>query len=262
MSFPILQVDAFTDAPFSGNPAAVCILPASVDAGWMRRVAEEMNLSETAFLVKQEDGYGLRWFTPVSEVDLCGHATLASAHVLWEEGYLGVDETAIFHTKSGVLTCERKEGWIEMNFPVLRQAPAAPPEGLVEGLGLTPRYVGKNELDYLVEADSEAALKAVAPDFHLLETVPMRGCIVTARADDPVYDFVSRFFAPGLGVDEDPVTGSAHCCLGPFWAERLEKEEFTAYQASERGGVVRLRILGDRIVLGGKAVSVVRGELL
>ena len=262
MSFPIVQVDAFTDTPFSGNPAAVCILPAQVDEGWMQRVAAEMNLSETAFVVKQEDGYGLRWFTPMSEVDLCGHATLASAHVLWEKGHLDSDETVIFHTKSGVLTCEQKNEWIEMNFPITRESPAAPPDALVEGLGLMPRYAGKNEFDYLVEADSEAAIRALAPDFQVLQTVPMRGCIVTARSDDPRYDFVSRFFAPGLGVNEDPVTGSAHCCLGPFWAKRLKKEQLTAYQASARGGVVRMRILGDRIVLSGKAVTVLQGDLL
>lgn len=262
MSFPIIQVDAFTDTPFSGNPAAVCILPTQVDEGWMQRVAAEMNLSETAFVVKQEDGYGLRWFTPLSEVDLCGHATLAGAHVLWEEGHLGTDETVIFRTKSGVLTCEQKDEWIEMNFPISRESPAAPPEALVDGLGLTPRFVGKSEFDYLVEADSEAAIRALTPDFQLLQTVPMRGCIVTARSDSPEFDFVSRFFAPGLGVSEDPVTGSAHCCLGPFWAKRLKKEELTAYQASARGGVVRMRILGDRIVLGGKAVTVMKGDLL
>lgn len=262
MSFPIIQVDAFTDTPFSGNPAAVCILPAQVDAQWMQRVAAEMNLSETAFVVKQEDGYGLRWFTPMSEVDLCGHATLASAHVLWEEGHLGSDETVIFHTKSGVLTCEHKDEWIEMNFPISRESPAAPPKDLVEGLGITPRYVGKTEFDYLVEADSEATIRALAPDFQLLGKISMRGCIVTARSDDPRYEFVSRFFAPGVGVNEDPVTGSAHCCLGPFWAKRLKKEELTAYQASARGGVVRMRILGDRIVLSGKAVTVLQGDLL
>ncbi len=262
MSFPIVQVDAFTDTPFSGNPAAVCILPAQVDAQWMQRVAGEMNLSETAFVVEQEDGYGLRWFTPVSEVDLCGHATLASAHVLWEKDHLGSDETVIFHTKSGILTCEQKDEWIEMNFPITRESPAVPPEALVEGLGLMPRYVGKSEFDYLVEADSESTLRALAPDFQLLRTIPTRGCIVTAQADDPEYDFVSRFFAPGLGVNEDPVTGSAHCCLGPFWARRFKKEELTAYQASARGGVVRMRILGDRIVLGGKAVTVLQGDLL
>ena len=262
MSFPIVQVDAFTDTPFSGNPAAVCILPSQVDQGWMQRVAAEMNLSETAFVVRQEDGYGLRWFTPVSEVDLCGHATLASAHVLWEKGHLGPDETVIFHTKSGVLTCEQREEWIEMNFPISRESPAAPPDALVEGLGLMPRYVGKTEFDYLVEADSEAAIRGLAPDYELLRTVSMRGCIVTARSDDLRYDFVSRFFAPGLGVNEDPVTGSAHCCLGPFWSKRLKKEELTAYQASTRGGVVRVRILGDRILLGGRAVTVMQGDLL
>ena len=262
MSFRLVQVDAFTDTPFSGNPAAVCILPTQVDAQWMQRVAAEMNLSETAFVVKHEDGYGLRWFTPVSEVDLCGHATLASAHVLWEERHLDSDETIIFHTKSGVLTCEQKEEWIEMNFPIARESSAVPPDVLVEGLGLMPRYVGKSEFDYLVEVDSEAAITSLVPDFQRLQMVPMRGCIVTAHSDDPEYDFISRFFAPRLGVNEDPVTGSAHCCLGPFWAKRLRKEELTAYQASPRGGVVRMRMLGERIVLGGKAVTVMQGDLL
>ena len=262
MSFPLFQVDAFADAPFSGNPAAVCVLPAEADEGWMRRVAAEMNLSETAFLTRRGDGWGLRWFTPVSEVDLCGHATLAGAHVLWEEGRLDPGETAIFHTRSGVLTCERREEWIEMNFPAVREAPADPPDGLAEALGFAPRYVGKNEFDYLLEADSEAAVRALAPDFGLLGRIPMRGCMVTARADDPAYDFVSRFFAPALGVDEDPVTGSAHCCLGPFWAARLRRKELAAWQASARGGAVRVGILGDRVVLGGRAVTVMRGDLL
>ena len=262
MSFPLFQVDAFADAPFSGNPAAVCVLPAEADAGWMRRVAAEMNLSETAFLTRRGDGWGLRWFTPASEVDLCGHATLAGAHVLWEEGRLDPGETAIFHTRSGVLTCERREEWIEMNFPAVREAPADPPDGLAEALGFAPRYVGKNEFDYLLEADSEAAVRALAPDFGLLGRIPMRGCMVTVRADDPAYDFVSRFFAPALGVDEDPVTGSAHCCLGPFWAARLRGKELAAWQASARGGAVRVGILGDRVVLGGRAVTVMRGDLL
>lgn len=262
MSFPLLQVDAFTDAPFSGNPAAVCLLPAPVDAGWMQRVAGEMNLSETAFVAMGDEGYSLRWFTPASEVDLCGHATLASAHVLWEEGRLDPEETAIFHTKSGVLTCERNAEWIEMNFPAMPDSPAAPPEALVESLGFTPRYVGKNACDYLLEADSEATLRGLAPDFRLLGAVSMRGCMVTAQADDPAYDFVSRFFAPACGVDEDPVTGSAHCCLAPFWARRLGREELVGYQASARGGVVRVRILGARVVLGGRAVTVMRGDLL
>ncbi len=262
MSFPVVQVDAFTDTPFSGNPAAVCILPAEADAQWMQRVAGEMNLSETAFVTRRQDGYGLRWFTPWSEVDLCGHATLASAHVLWEEGRVGPDETIIFHTKSGVLTCERAEEWIEMNFPLTPESPAAPPEGLAEALGITPRYVGKSEFDFLVEADSEALVRGLAPDFGLLGALPMRGCIVTARAEESAYDFVSRFFAPAVGVNEDPVTGSAHCCLGPFWARRLGKDDLTGHQASARGGVVRVRILGNRVVLAGRAVTVMKGDLL
>ncbi len=262
MGQPILQVDAFTDRPFAGNPAAVCVLPELRDAAWMQRVAADMNLAETAFLARQEDGFQLRWFTPTVEVDLCGHATLASAHVLWETGLLAPDETARFHTRSGLLTCRRSGDWIEMDFPAEPAAPTAPLPALERALGVTPGYVGKNRFDFLVEVSSEPILRALKPDFLLLSSIPMRGVIVTSRADDPQFDFVSRFFAPGAGVNEDPVTGSAHCCLGPFWQKRLHKAEFVAYQASARGGVVQVGVNGDRVVLSGQAVTVLRGELL
>jgi predicted PhzF superfamily epimerase YddE/YHI9 len=257
---PITQVDAFTDKPFAGNSAAVCVLPQWQDASWMQSVAREMNLAETAFLSRQGDGYQLRWFTPAVEVDLCGHATLASAHVLWEEGRLQRDEQARFHTRSGLLTARRIGDWIEMDFPATPEEPAPAPDGLIDGLGASPKYVGKSVFDYIVELDSEDTVRRLKPNFTLLKKIPVRGVIVTSRAAD--YDFVSRFFAPASGIDEDPVTGSTHCCLGSFWGTRLNKTEFVAYQASARGGVVRVRLKGDRVLLGGQAVTVLRGELL
>jgi PhzF family phenazine biosynthesis protein len=262
MAQTIYQVDAFTSQPFAGNPAAVCILPAPATEAWMHDVAREMNLSETAFLVPLGDGFNLRWFTPAIEVELCGHATLASAHILWETGALGPDEQARFHTLSGLLTAERHGEWIELDFPAKPEEPATPWDELVRGLGITPRYVGKSHFDYLVEADSEQTLRSLEPDFTLLKRAKARGVIVTARAESPEFDFVSRFFAPSVGVDEDAVTGSAHCVLGPFWAKHLGKTDFVAYQASARGGVVKVRLVGDRVKLGGQAVTVMRGELV
>lgn len=261
MPQPVVQVDAFTDRPFAGNPAAVCILQGPADEGWMRNVAAEMNLSETAFLHPRADGWSLRWFTPAVEVDLCGHATLASAHVLWEDGHLPPDAEARFHTRSGVLACRREGSWITMDFPAKPERETAPPEGLERALGVTPRYVGRSHFDLLVEVDSEDAVRALRPDLGLLASVEVRGVIVTARAADGGYDFVSRFFAPRVGVDEDPVTGSAHCVLAPFWARCLGRAELTGFQASRRGGIVRVRVAGDRVELAGQAVTMLRGEL-
>ncbi|RME75812.1 MAG: PhzF family phenazine biosynthesis protein [Chloroflexi bacterium] len=262
MTITITQVDAFTDQPFRGNPAAVCILPTAPDESWMQAVAREMNLSETAFLVPRGDGFNLRWFTPAAEVDLCGHATLASAHVLWERGYLPPDAAARFHTKSGLLTCRKQGDWIEMDFPAEPAQPVDPPPALVEALGVQPVYTGQNRMDFLVELDSEETVRQLRPNFSRLADLPCRGVIVTGRAASGPYDFVSRFFAPNVGVNEDPVTGSAHCCLGPYWQTRLGKTEFLAYQASPRGGVVRVQIHGDRVILGGQAVTVLKGELV
>jgi PhzF family phenazine biosynthesis protein len=262
MGQTIYHVDAFTSQPFAGNPAAVCILPFPAREGWLREVAREMNLSETAFLVRRADGFNLRWFTPTTEVELCGHATLASAHILWETGVLKPDEQARFWTLSGLLTAERQGEWIELDFPSKPEEPAKPWDELVNGLGITPRYVGKSQFDFVVEADSEQTVRNLAPDFTLLRRTKARGVIVTARAESREFDFVSRFFAPGSGIDEDPVTGSSHCVLGPFWAKRLAKTEFVAYQASARGGVVKVRLVGDRVKLGGQAVTVMRGELI
>ncbi|HTG36580.1 MAG TPA: PhzF family phenazine biosynthesis protein [Thermoanaerobaculia bacterium] len=258
----LYQVDAFTDRPFAGNPAAVCLLPEPRDARWMQDVAREMNLSETAFLDPVEGGFNLRWFTPAIEVELCGHATLASAHVLWATGRLGAGETARFHTLSGLLTAERQGEWISLDFPARRVEAVEAPAGLLAALGAEPWFVGKSRYDYFVEVPSEDAVRALIPDFQALKSLPVRGVVVTARSSAARFDFVSRFFAPGLGVDEDPVTGSAHCTLGPYWASRLEKEDLLAYQASARGGVVKVRVEGDRVKLGGQAVMVLRGRLL
>ena len=258
----ITQVDAFTDQPFRGNPAAVCVLPAAAGERWMRQVALEMNLSETAFLHRQADGFNLRWFTPTVEIALCGHATLASAHVLWEEGYIGPNDEARFHTMSGLLTARRQGEWIEMDFPAIFEKPTSAPDGLAEALGTLSKYVGLNKMDYIVELNSADLVRKLQPNFSALRKLGLRGVIVTSRSDSPEYDFISRFFAPGSGIDEDPVTGSAHACLGPFWQQRLGKTEFVAYQASQRGGVVRVRVEGERVRLGGKAVTVFRGELV
>lgn len=261
MTIPIVQVDAFTSEPFAGNPAAVCVLDAPRDERWMQHVAREMNLAETAFLHPVDDGFSLRWFTPVVEVDLCGHATLASAHVLWETGRLPRTATARFHTRSGLLTAARQDGWTELDFPATPDAEAVPPSGLVEAVGSTPLYVGRSMFDFLLELESEEAVRAVAPDFPRLRAFPARGVVVTARSASPDADFVSRYFAPAFGIDEDPVTGSTHCCLGPFWSRRLGRSSFVARQLSARGGVVRVTVDGDRVRLGGQAVTVLRGEL-
>lgn len=258
----VIQVDAFTDTPFRGNPAAVCLLPAPAPEEWMQAVAREMNVSESAFLYPLDDGFGLRWFTPTVEVDLCGHATLASAHVLWQDGHLPLDAQARFHTASGLLTAERRGGWIELDFPATPPLETDPPEELVRALGVTPRWIGRSEFDYLVELESEAAVRGLRPDIMGLGRLPVRGIVATSRSASAEFDFVSRFFAPASGIDEDPVTGSAHCALGPYWGERLGMSSMTAYQASARGGVVRVRLDGDRVKLGGQAVTVLRGELL
>jgi PhzF family phenazine biosynthesis protein len=260
----ITQVDAFTDTPFAGNPAAVCVLPAPQNDRWMQQVAQEMNLSETAFLIKQDDGFNLRWFTPAVEVPLCGHATLASAHVLWSEGYLSTYDVARFHTKSGLLIAKRQDEWIELDFPVNRSQAAIAPPQLSEALGVNYTSVYQNSLCYLVELESEDVVRQMQPNFQLLKTLPVDGVIVTSKTNpDSQYNFISRFFAPRLGIDEDPVTGAAHCCLAPFWRDRLGKNAFLAYQASSRGGVVKLYYDGgDRVLLSGQAVTILRGELI
>ncbi|MBE9117172.1 PhzF family phenazine biosynthesis protein [Lusitaniella coriacea LEGE 07157] len=263
MRQPIIQVDAFTNTPFRGNPAAVCVLNASQDGDWMQTVAQEMNLSETAFLEKRKDGFNLRWFTPTIEVPLCGHATLASAHVLWSEGYLSPNEVARFHTQSGLLMARKQGDWIELNFPANPvQTIVVPPE-LEQALGVPIKSVWHNSLGYLVEVEAAESVRQMQPNIALLKTLPVDGVIVTSQDDREKYDFISRFFAPALGVDEDPVTGAAHCCLAPFWRSRLGKDSFLAYQASTRGGVLKVRYDGEsRVFLSGQAVTVLRGELV
>jgi PhzF family phenazine biosynthesis protein len=263
MPIRIVQVDAFTNRPFAGNPAAVCVLDAPRPDEWLRDVAREMNLSETAFLTPRDGDYNLRWLTPAVEVDLCGHATVASAHVLWQDGHLPEGRQARFHTRSGMLTADRRGEWIELDFPAKVATEIEAPEGMLRALGVErANFVGKNAFDYFVEIDSEQTLRGLSPDHSTLRKLPVRGIIVTARSTTPEFDFVSRFFAPGSGIDEDPVTGSAHTALGPYWAERLGKSELTAFQASARGGVVRVTLAGDRVLLGGQAVTVMTGELL
>ena len=262
MASPLFHVDAFTDLPFAGNPAAVCLLSEYPSDAWLQRVAREMNLSETAFLVPTGADFHLRWFTPQVEVDLCGHATLASAHILWEQGLATAEQAIRFHTRSGILQATRDGGLIELDFPSTPPQVVTAPAGLSAALGIVPMYVGRSRFDHLLQVDSERTVRAVQPDFARLRQVATRGVIVTSRADDARFDFVSRFFAPAAGIDEDPVTGSAHCCLGPFWESELGKQDLVGFQASDRGGIVRVRVRGDRTYLGGHAVTIARGELV
>jgi predicted PhzF superfamily epimerase YddE/YHI9 len=256
----IYIVDAFTSVAFRGNPAAVCILDSMQTDLWMQQVANEMNLSETAFLYKENEGYRLRWFTPAAEVDLCGHATLASAHILWEEHISG-DSEIIFFTKSGDLRAQKDDNWIHLNFPLEVASECLPPIELVEGLGVKFKFVGKNRMDYIVEVADEETVRNLKPNFSELKKVNTRGVIVTSLSDSDDYDFVSRAFFPAMGVDEDPVCGSAHCCLGPYWMDKLEKDELNAIQLSERTGILKLKIENDRIIISGQAVTTVRGVL-
>ena len=267
MGQTIIQVDAFTDRPFSGNPAAVCVIGSPREEEWMQAVAREMNLSETAFLYHEPGTspgtYQLRWFTPLFEVDLCGHATLASAHALWTEGHLEPNQTARFETKGGLLSATLRDGWITLDFPAtpVMAENVADPIAVAEIVGHPVLYAAYSKYDLLVELESEEAVRMLVPAVGKMSVVPVRGVIVTGPASTPGFDFVSRFFAPRVGIDEDPVCGSAHCCLGPFWGERLGKADLVAYQASPRGGVLKVGVRGDRVELSGQAVTTFRGEL-
>ena len=262
MPTPLWQIDAFTSRPFAGNPAAVAFLETPQDDDWQHQVAEEMNLAETAFLTPLADGFGLRWFTPAVEVDLCGHATLASAHFLWESGRLEGDMVARFHTRSGLLTASRDGEWITLDFPATPVSAVPTPHDLAEALGVDLLFVGRSIFDVLVVVHDAQTVRHLVPDLERLGgRVPARGIIVTAPGDEPGIDFVSRFFGPAVGVPEDPVTGSAHCALGPYWAERLGRKTLVGFQASKRGGTVRVDVRGDRVLLAGQAVTVLRGEL-
>jgi PhzF family phenazine biosynthesis protein len=255
-------VDAFTSEPFLGNPAAVYVLDEWPADAWLQNVAREMNQSETAFLVGTTGGYELRWFTPTMEVDLCGHATLASAHVLWTTGVVSLSLPIVFSTRSGALTAKQSNGLIELDFPLLNEQETAAPPSLTESLGVSPLYVGKSRHDLLVQVKTEREVREAQVDFSRLSTMATRGVILTAESSEAAFDFVSRFFAPAAGINEDPVTGSAHCCLASFWQRRLNKDSFRAFQASPRGGIVHVRVAGERAILGGAAVTIVRGELL
>lgn len=269
MPQPIAIVDAFTAEPYRGNPAGVCLLAAPASDTWMQSVALEMNHAETAFLVESGDGYNLRWFTPAAEVDLCGHATLASAHYLWEIAALAPGEQVRFHTRSGLLTADHvvleNQPWIELDFPSEPAEAAVVSADLAAILGAEPVFIGRNRMDYLVELKDEATVRSLRPDFKQIAELSagsgMRGIIVTAASSNDRADVVSRCFYPHFGIDEDPVTGSAHCALAPYWIPRLGKEEIVAYQASARGGWLRLRLAGNRVKLRGQAVTTLRGEL-
>jgi len=263
VTIPLFQVDAFTDRPFHGNPAAVCLLDAARDEDWMQSVAAEMNLAETAFVSLREGDYDLRWFTPTCEVDLCGHATLASAHALWESKRLRAGTTARFHTKSGWLTARQREGLIELDFPAT-PAEAAPAftARLAAAVRAPVEWAGRSRFDLVARLAHADLVRGASPDLALVGALPCRGVIVTAPGDDGVHDFVSRFFGPQSGVDEDPVTGSAHCALAPYWAGELGRTTLVGYQASPRGGTVRMHLAGARVLLSGHAVTVLRGELL
>jgi PhzF family phenazine biosynthesis protein len=254
-------VDAFTNRPFAGNPAAVVPLDGWKDDPWLQNVAMEMNLSETAFLVANDNGFDLRWFTPKAEVDLCGHATLASAVVLADLGKLEDRSSVAFLTRSGVLTVERHSSLFIMDFPVLTSVPSQPPLGLLESLKEQPLYVGQSKYDFVLEFESEKVVRSVTPDFNRLASVKCRGVVVTAKSDNPQFDFVSRFFAPAVGINEDPVTGSAHCLLAPYWGARLGKTKLAGYQASSRGGVVQVELRGERVLIGGQGIVFSRGVI-
>lgn len=262
MNKTLYQVDSFTAVPFKGNPAGVYISEGALDETLMRSIAAEMNLSETAFLYQVDNGYNLRWFTPAAEVELCGHATLATAHILWEQGILEPNVDAVFHTLSGELIARNLNKGIELDFPATAPVECEPPEGLLEALGVNALFVGKNKFDYLVELDSVDTVKNCQPNFSELKKTGSRGVMITAEDKEGKYDFVSRFFAPGVGIDEDPVTGSAHCTLGPYWSNKLNQTDLSAYQASARGGEVGIKIDGDRIKLTGQAVTVFKIELV
>lgn len=257
----IFQVNAFSDQPFGGNPAAVCILDEAVSDSWMQNIAAQMNLSETAFIQPAQDALTLRWFTPLKEVDMCGHATLASAHCLWEQGIVSRQQAITFTTLSGDLGARLNNGLIELDFPCLKPEPITPPLALINTLGITPLYCGMFGEKHLFEIDNEAQLLALAPDFAALKQLPGRGVTITCRTPSAGLDFKSRYFAPWVGINEDPVNGSSHCALTPYWAQKLNKQQLTAYQASQRGGVLNLELTGNRVKIAGKAKTLLEGKL-
>jgi len=253
---PLYQVDAFTNEPFKGNPAAVCLLKKARPEEWMRALAAEMNLSETAFVLPQGEEFNLHWFTPTTEMDLCGHATLASAHTLWEAGVISPEKKIRFRTRSGLLTITRQRDWIEMDFPARSWCSVSENEGVIDAIGTVPEEVYQSGDNLLFIYESEKTVRNLKPNFSALKTYEYHGVIVSSPADSPQFDFVSRFFAPAIEVDEDPVTGSSHCTLAPFWGERLRKVIMTAAQVSKRGGELKLRVSAERVYISGQAVTV------
>ena len=264
MAIQLFQVDAFADKPFSGNPAAVCLMTEDKPDQWLQNVAAEMNLSETAFVWRLADaeGFRLRWFTPTMEVDLCGHATLATAHSLWQSGWLAEDDQAVFESRSGKLTATKKDDHIYLNFPATPAVDSPLPDDLKAAIDVQPIHTGKSREDFLIVVATADEVRNVNVDFQQMAKAESRGVILTAKSDDAQFDFISRFFGPAVGIDEDPVTGSAHCCLAPFWSKRLGKDELVAFQASQRGGTLKLKVEGERIHIGGTAQTVSKGELL
>lgn len=255
-SFPLYQVDSFTDQLFTGNPAGVCLLDESQPEIWMRALAAEMALSETAFLVRRGGDFDLRWFTPTTEVNLCGHATLASAHILFQTGIIPTDQEIRFHTRSGLLTASFKNGWIELNFPAIACHPSPPNEMVNAALGIDAEETFRTGENLLLVYAEEKQVRGLTPDFSSLAKSEPHGYIVTAPSTSPEFDFVSRFFAPRIGINEDPVTGSAHSSLGPYWQERLHKDFLSARQVSRRGGVLKVKVSGERVYISGTAVTV------
>jgi PhzF family phenazine biosynthesis protein len=262
MTHVLYQVDAFTEEPFAGNPAGVCLLGEPQPDGWMQGLAMEMNLSETAFLLPEGNQWRLRWFTPKTEVDLCGHATLASAKVLFEIQPVLRDAPLVFQTKSGELRARWVDGLVELDFPRMHYKPLEVPPKVAEALGFMPSAAVYSGTYSLYEAEDAEIIRTSTPDFDRIEALPIPEVIITAQSEDPEFDFISRFFAPQLGVDEDPVTGSAHCLLAPYWSEKTGKSELVAYQASQRGGRLLLRLAADRVRITGAAKVIFKADLL
>jgi predicted PhzF superfamily epimerase YddE/YHI9 len=262
MAFPLYIVDAFSSSPFGGNPAGVCILPAAQDPEWMQSVAAELNVSETAFVYPANGAFHLRWFAPAAEVALCGHATVATSHILWSTGILKEGQDAEYDTLSGRLTATKEGSWVNLNFPSLVAEEMPAPDGLLEAVGVSALFVGRSRFDVLIEVESEDQVRGAKPDFAQLIKAPVRGTILTARSNSSEFDFVSRFFCPTVGVNEDPATGSSHCTLSPYWSAKLGRTNLTGRQLSRRGGVVKTTLLGSRVQLSGQAVTVMAGQLL
>ena len=259
MEFSI--INTFTDQAFRGNPAAVCLLTGEKESSWMQTITKEINIPTTAFICLINGEYHLRWFTPSTEIPICGHGTLASSYFLWEKGFVDKENSITFHTKSGVLKAHLIDGWIQLQFPAIIEENVVAPELLIKALGVKPVYVGKSRLDYLVEVESEEIVRNLKPNIELIAQLPVRGVIVTSHSNSNEFDFVSRFFSPAQGINEDYVNGSSHCCLGPYWKNKLHKTDFIAYQASERGGIIKVKVLDDNIFLSGKSITFFEGKL-